>query len=118
MHAANDEHRAPDPPESSGGSAAGAAIVPRRAEVDDFGAEGERLLYNAARDEATTLNRTATEIWQLCDGSRSIDAIAGALGDRYGVDKEALLDEVSRALHVMQERGLVELRSGPAPVMT
>src|SRR5262245_30182106 len=37
-------------------------FVPRRACVEEFAQDGECLLYSAARDEASALNRTATEI--------------------------------------------------------
>ena len=66
-----------------GPDAAGDTIVPHRANVERFAAEGECLLYNPARDEASALNRSATEIWELCDGRLTIGAIARVLGERY-----------------------------------
>ena len=90
------------------------ALVPLRTAVDDYQSDGECLLYNESRDEASALNRTATEIWQLCDGSRSIETIAGVLGQRYGVDAAILLDDLSRALLLLRAQGLVELHAGRA----
>jgi hypothetical protein len=84
-------------------------LVPRRAPVEDFVADGECLLYSAVRDEAATLNRTATEIWELCDGTRSIRSIARTLGERYSVDEMLLLDDVAAAIAVLRSRGLVNI---------
>src|SRR5262249_58024005 len=83
--------------------------VPRRCEVETFDGDGETLVYSAARDEASTLNRTATEIWLLCDGVRTVRAIAGALADRYGVDTALLLPEVASACGGLVAQGLVHV---------
>ena len=90
-------------------------FVPRRASVEGFQANGECVLYDPARDEASALNRTATEIWALCDGTLTVAAIAQVLGDRYGLDEGLFLDEVAAALRTMRDRGLVGLSPGPAP---
>jgi hypothetical protein len=86
-----------------------AAIVPCRRPVETFAADGESLLYSVMRDQASALNRTATEIWELCDGTRTIAAIAHALGQRYGVDDAYLLDDVTAAVATLRSRGLVDL---------
>ena len=90
-----------------------AAIVPRQRTVEAFASDGESLLYSATRDEASALNRTATEIWQLCDGTRSIGAIARVLGQRYGVDDTHLLADVTAAVETLAARGLVDLPAMP-----
>ena len=90
-----------------------AAVVPRQRQVEAFASEGESLLYSAMRDEASALNRTATEIWQLCDGTKTIGAIARALGQRYGVDEAYLLADVMAAVTTLRTRGLVDV-SGDA----
>ena len=61
--------------------------VPRRIAVEEFVQDGECLLYNPSRDEASALNRTATEVWSLCDGRLTLSGIAGVLGERYGARK-------------------------------
>jgi hypothetical protein len=101
--------------DGAGGLLIHAALVPRQRRVEAFASDGESLLYNATRDEASALNRTATEIWQLCDGSLSIGGIAQALGDRYGVGKDDLLEDVAAALLALRTRGLVEFPPDTAP---
>jgi pyrroloquinoline quinone biosynthesis protein D len=86
-----------------------AAIVPRQRRVEAYASDGEALLYSATRDEASALNRTATEIWELCDGTRTIGAIARALGQRYGVADASLLADVTAAVTMLRARGLVDL---------
>ena len=71
------------------------SMVPRRSYVDEFVSDGECLLYSPASDQASVLNRTGTEIWQLCDGTRSIRSIARTLAERYGVDEGLLLDDIA-----------------------
>ena len=88
------------------------ALVPRRATVEDFLSDGECLLYSSSRDEASALNRTATEIRQLCDGSLTVNGIAEILGERYGVEKNLLLEDISLALLALRARGLVEFPAG------
>lgn len=85
------------------------AIVPCRRMVEAFASDGEALLYCATRDEASALNRTATEIWELCDGTRTIGAIARALGQRYGVDEAHLFADVSATVTTLRARGLVDV---------
>jgi PqqD family protein of HPr-rel-A system len=87
-------------------------VVPQRASVEGFASGGECVLYHPARDEATALNRTATEIWTLCDGTLTIAAIARALGERYGLDEGLFLDEVADTLLTLQARGLVGFSPG------
>ena len=86
-----------------------AAVVPRQRWVEAFASDGESLLYSAMRDEASALNRTASEIWELCDGTRSIGTIARALGQRYGVDETYLLVDVMAAVTTLRARGLVDV---------
>jgi hypothetical protein len=88
------------------------AAVPRRLPVEDFASEGECVLYVPARDEACTLNRTATEVWSLCDGARDARAIARVLGDRYGLDAALLVEDVTSVLVILHTRGVIELSYG------
>ena len=85
------------------------AVVPRQRRVEAFASDGESLLYSATRDEASALNRTATEIWELCDGTRTVGAIAQELGQRYGVDEAHLLADVTAAVAMLRARGLVDV---------
>jgi coenzyme PQQ biosynthesis protein PqqD len=74
---------------------------------------GARLRYDEVREEhlllipegAVRLNPTAAEVLELCDGTRSLDEIAGALSDRYaGADVRA---DVQELLEALAQQGLV-----------
>lgn len=41
--------------------------------------EGELLIYDLTKSKAFCLNETATQVWKLCDGSRSISEISHEL---------------------------------------
>jgi Coenzyme PQQ synthesis protein D (PqqD) len=81
--------------------------VPSRVAVEAFEDGGECLLYNPIRDEASALNRTASEVWHQCDGSLTILDISRVLGERYGVDGTLLIDDVARAIDALRTRGLI-----------
>jgi coenzyme PQQ biosynthesis protein PqqD len=76
-------------------------------------ANGVRLHHDKVREQyvllfpegALVLNDTAVEVLELCDGERTLDDIAGVLGERYeGADVK---DDVSELLDGIGERGLV-----------
>ena len=92
--------------------------VPRQQRVEAFASDGESLLYSAVRDEASALNRTATEIWDLCDGTKTVAAIARVLGQRYGLDEAQLVADVTAAVTALRARGLVDLSGGTGDGLT
>jgi len=59
------------------------------------------LLYP---EGAVLLNDTGAAILQLCDGRRSVEAIARILGDRYQCD---VLADVTEYLSQLSERELI-----------
>jgi hypothetical protein len=84
--------------------------------VDEFVSDGECLLYSPARDQASVLNRTGTEIWELCDGTRSVRAIARTFAERCAVDEGLLLDDIAAVVSMFRERGLVEIAADAPPL--
>lgn len=53
------------------------------------------------------LNLTATRIWELADGSRSVDDIATALTLEYEVDFQQAQRSVARLLAELSEKKLI-----------
>jgi len=74
---------------------------------------GARLHYDAVRSEhvllvpegIVRLNPTAVAVLELCDGERDIDAIVGALSERY--DGADVSDDVRGLVDAMGAKGLV-----------
>jgi pyrroloquinoline quinone biosynthesis protein D len=71
-----------------------------RIEFDDV-RQQHVLLYP---EGAVLLNETGAAILELCDGHRSVDAIARILGERYQCD---VLADVSEYLGQLVERELI-----------
>jgi len=53
------------------------------------------------------LNPTATRIWQLADGSRSVEEIAAALTEEYEVERDQAQQAVAILLGELTEKGLI-----------
>jgi len=74
---------------------------------------GARLHFDAVRSEhvllvpegIVRLNPTAVAVLELCDGERDMDAIVGALSERYaGAD---VSDDVRGMVDAMRDKGMV-----------
>jgi pyrroloquinoline quinone biosynthesis protein D len=71
-----------------------------------------RLDFDAVRQQhvllypegTVLLNATGAAILELCDGQRSIEAIARVLGERYHCD---VIDDVTEYLSQLAERELI-----------
>lgn len=85
-----------------------ARIAPRRREglacheLDD-----EAVLFDNAFTNTYRLNATAYRVWRLCDGGRTVGAIARELTNHYAVTKSQALADVVRAIDEMASVGLV-----------
>ena len=53
------------------------------------------------------LNRTAREIYLLCDGSRSAAEVADELAARYAVDQGTARTDVERLVELLVELGIL-----------
>lgn len=78
---------------------------PRRHGVVTQQVDGETLLYVEETHQASCLNAPAARIWALCDGERTVEAIAA--GARLDPDV------VAHALGHFAESGLLENAPGP-----
>ena len=61
-------------------------------------------------EQAFTLNRSAVAIWELCDGTRTVEEITEELGQCLGRSRTTLLTDVMRGVNRLHELGLLELR--------
>src|SRR5690242_1718704 len=71
------------------------------------------LIYDLSSHETHCLNRTAACVWELADGTRSVDELAAELAARCGVPRNA--DLVRLSLAQLAERNLLA-DAEPAPV--
>ena len=67
--------------------------------------EGENLLYRLGGHKAIHLNDTATLIWKLCDGSRTVQAIIDLLKKEYPGSEVAIGTDVLEAVQLLLNEG-------------
>ena len=80
---------------------------PRRVESLEVNeADDGLVVYDPARDQVHHLNPSAAVIFDLCDGSRDLEAIAAVLADVYGLP-EPPVTEARAGLDELAERGLI-----------
>jgi hypothetical protein len=85
------------------------AIPTRRPGYESADLDGEFMLYNTGEAKALYLNETASLIWKLCDGQRTVEAIESLLRDAYPEAAE-LSRDVDAAFDTLLEQGAVEIR--------
>lgn len=71
--------------------------------------DGETLLYHLGQTKTVYLNQSATIIWQLCDGERTVDEIVSLLQENYPEDAQTIAGDVETALTQFVNEGAIEL---------
>jgi pyrroloquinoline quinone biosynthesis protein D len=74
-----------------------------------------KMRHDVARDRWTILapervftpDVIAVAVLQLCDGSRSVEAIAGELAQTYNAPKERILADITPMLQELADKGVV-----------
>lgn len=93
------------------------SVVPVRKALDVQLTEDEELaLYDPSGAGLVVLNASSSAVWQLCDGTATLDEILAALIERYDADPVTLRADVWRTHGKLLELGLLETgaTSGPA----
>jgi pyrroloquinoline quinone biosynthesis protein D len=67
----------------------------------------EHLFYDGEGDRLHVLNGTARDIYGLCDGSRTLQEIARAIVEKYGVDETLALEDVRSTIDELMKIGVV-----------
>jgi PqqD family protein of HPr-rel-A system len=75
----------------------------------------ELLAYDRANGRVHVLNATAREIHLLCDGSHTVEQIAGMLVEIYGIELDTALRDLTATIERFVELGLVEIRPARVP---
>lgn len=76
--------------------------------------DDELLLYHAERTRVIALNPTASLIWSLCDGGRSLAEVERLLVDAYPEAASRIPVEVEQAVKLLVEEGALELSEARA----
>jgi pyrroloquinoline quinone biosynthesis protein D len=89
--------------------------VPRRcAGTSGEGFGPDFLVLDAEGRTLRGLNPTAARIWALCDGRRSVQAVAEAVAREFSTDVGPVLADTLRFLEELRRKGLLEDARAPA----
>lgn len=72
-------------------------------EIDD-----DVSLYDPSTEQVTVLNGTASDIWRLVDGTRTVAEITDLLASSYGVERSAIADDVRKTIGELTRAGLID----------
>lgn len=70
----------------------------------------EMVLYDAETEIGYSLNGSARSIWDLCDGTRSVEGICRELAEPLDVSPDLLHEDVSRLVDELLKLGLLVLK--------
>jgi PqqD family protein of HPr-rel-A system len=83
---------------------------PRAAlEVTTYELDDDLVLYDARTTRAHVLNASAARIWQLCDGSRSLPALALELSTTFDLAHSRAQADVDELVASLPAAGLLTL---------
>lgn len=80
----------------------------RRADVlSEVQSDGSGLLYDPRTRYAIALNATAVAVWEACDGTRQLAAIAEEIAAGYDAPLDIIWRDVDALLADLANRGLL-----------
>lgn len=68
---------------------------------------GETVLFKTKDRRSYLLNRSASEVYKLTDGKRSVGKITEIVKNNYCVDKNIIENDIKEIYKVFLERGIV-----------
>ncbi len=71
--------------------------------------DNELLLYHPTKTTTVYMNETASIIWRLCDGRRSIVEIAELIKDSYPEAGDRAREEVEETLQTFKDHGAITI---------
>lgn len=69
--------------------------------------DDEQFVVNTARAAVHRLTGTAATVWQVLDGTASLDVLAGELAEVYSAEPSVVLDDLERLGSQLAALGLV-----------
>lgn len=69
--------------------------------------DNELLLYHPAKTLTVYMNETASLVWQLCDGKRTVSEIVRQLQGAYPEAAGDMQSDVEQALAIFSEHGAI-----------
>lgn len=69
--------------------------------------DGRISLFDPQTQEVSMLNDTASDVWRLCDGTSTLDQVIELMAKAYGVEPDAIGDEVKATVKTFHDKGLL-----------
>ena len=73
-------------------------------QIDD-----ELLLFHPSQTNILYCNATASLVWQLCDGQRTVQEIINLLKGAYPEAEDTLADDIKTSLDQFAQQGAIQL---------
>lgn len=70
--------------------------------------EGAHVLHDADGRRLCVVNDTAAALWELCDGTTTVEEMVAAIRQYWSVDTDAATEELVRALTELESVGALE----------
>ncbi len=71
--------------------------------------EGEAVLLDVQGRRIMGLNATGSFVFGLIDGARTLDSLAAAVAERFGIERDRASADLSAFLGGLRQRGLIEV---------
>lgn len=71
--------------------------------------DAEISLYDPRTEQVTVLNGTASDVWRLVDGKRSVEEITELLSSAYQVSPNEIAADVTQTVGLFAEAGLIDI---------
>jgi hypothetical protein len=79
----------------------------KRTDVETRIVDDEVVILDVVANRVHRLNRSASVIWQWCDGQHSVPDIAARLAEAHALPADAVLADVHTALAELERLGLL-----------
>ena len=79
-------------------------------DVSAFPLDDDLVLYDARQGIGYVLNSTAARIWELCDGSRTVAAVAREIAAAYELPYQQALADVDEFVADLRRAGLLIMK--------
>ncbi len=74
--------------------------------------DGTITIVSPITDKIITINRTAALVWEMLDGTKTVEEIAESVAGKFcddpDLDKQIIFNDVKEIIEAFDERGLLE----------
>ena len=83
-------------------------VGPPRQRIIETEIGAEISLYDPSSERVLVLNTTASDVWRLADGTRTVNEIVALLSQSYEVEPGTIAGDVENAVTRLRDEGMLE----------